>query len=429
VDAEREAEGAAAAILSRLCRYLTERSPQPTLAVEGATHVVVYVNDAFARLVGRDRKELVGRPLAETVPEGAENGCVALLDRVFRDGVAENLAEQEHRHAGPEAVYWSYAVWPVLGDDGRPIGVVIQVADSTETAVFRRRAAAMNEALLVSSVRQHELTADAEALNARLREAHDRLEGRVSERTAELTAANAALRAESAVRAAAEADRRELFGRLSTAQEDERRRIARELHDQMGQLLAGLGLGLKAVEDTTPAESPARPHLTRLRQLVDLISREAHQIALELRPTVLDDMGLSAALASYAETWSGRSGIEVAFRGVGPNALRLPAAAETALYRVAQEALTNVLRHARAGRVSLILQCSSDRAVMVVEDDGVGFEVKPVTTFANAGGHLGLLGMQERMALVGGTLTVESPPGQGTTVIASVPLAASAGGR
>jgi PAS domain S-box-containing protein len=169
-----ELEGSAAEHtpdIQRLCRHLSERSPQPMVAVEGTTHIVSYVNPAFARFVGRERKELIGRPFAEAVPEGTENGCLALLDRVFRTGIPENLAEQEHRHTQAGAVYWSYAVWAILGADGLPAGVMIQVADVTETAVFRQQAIAMNEALLVSATRQHELTGVADSLSARLQAA------------------------------------------------------------------------------------------------------------------------------------------------------------------------------------------------------------------------------------------------------------------
>ena len=157
--------------IQRLFRYLSERSPQPMVAVEGTTHVVIYLNPAFARLVGRERMDLVGRPFAEAVPEGEGNGCVALLDRVFRTGIPENLAEQEHRHTYPRPVYWSYAVWAILGGDERPEGVMIQVTDSTETALFRQQAVAMNEALLVSATQQHELAEVAGSLSARLQAA------------------------------------------------------------------------------------------------------------------------------------------------------------------------------------------------------------------------------------------------------------------
>jgi PAS domain S-box-containing protein len=152
----------------RLCRYLSERSPQPMVAVDGTTHVVTYANPAFAKLVGREVKDLLSRPFAEAVPEGVENGCLALLDRVFRTGAPENLAEQEHRQSQPRPIYWSYAMWPILGPDGRPMGVMIQVTDATETTLFRKQAVAINESLLVSATRQHQLTEVAESLSARL---------------------------------------------------------------------------------------------------------------------------------------------------------------------------------------------------------------------------------------------------------------------
>jgi len=155
----------------RLCRYLSERSPQPMVAVDGTTHVVTYANPAFAKLVGREVKELSGRPFAEAVPEGAENGCLALLDRVFRTGGPENLAEQEHRQSQPRPIYWSYAMWPILGADERPVGVMIQVTDATDTASFRQQAVAINESLLISGTRQHELTEVAESLSTRLQAA------------------------------------------------------------------------------------------------------------------------------------------------------------------------------------------------------------------------------------------------------------------
>ncbi len=156
-------------MIRRLCRSLSEFSPQPMVAVEGSTHVVIYLNTAFAQLVGRERKDLVGRPFAEAVPEGEANGCLTLLDRVFRTGVPEILPEQEHCHASTGPAFWTYSVWAILGEDDRPAGVMIQVTDSTEIALYRKHAADVNESLLISALRQHELAQTAEDLNARLK--------------------------------------------------------------------------------------------------------------------------------------------------------------------------------------------------------------------------------------------------------------------
>jgi len=149
--------------LVRLSRYFSELSPQPMVAVEGTTHIVRYLNAAFSRLVGKEATKLVGRPFAEAVPEGEENRCLSLFDRVYRTGRAEILVEQEHCQTPP--VYWSYSVWAILGADERPVGVMIQVTDTTEMAIFRKQVIAMNEQLLLSATRQHELTEIAERAN------------------------------------------------------------------------------------------------------------------------------------------------------------------------------------------------------------------------------------------------------------------------
>lgn len=151
----------------QLARYLAELSPQPMVAVEGLTHVVRYANPAFCRLAGRDNRDLVGVPFDEAVPEGAANECSEMLDRVFSTGAAERLSEQEHEPGawvgtGKSSTFWSYLAWAILGPakDGReaPVGVMIQVTDATEVATYRGQLAAINEALLLSGIRQQERT-------------------------------------------------------------------------------------------------------------------------------------------------------------------------------------------------------------------------------------------------------------------------------
>ena len=154
--------------LPRLCRYFSELSPQPMLAVEGPDFVVRHVNAAFARLAGQDLAELIGRPFAEAVPEEKANECLSLLERVYRTGRAECLVEQQHSQTPPG--YWSYVAWAILGADERPVGVMVQVTEATEIAMFREQVTAMNQSLLLSSVKQHELTEAAEQLNAALKE-------------------------------------------------------------------------------------------------------------------------------------------------------------------------------------------------------------------------------------------------------------------
>lgn len=149
--------------IKRLCHYFSEVSPQPMIAVEGDTHIVRYLNSAFSKLVGLSQDELIGRCFSEAIPEGQANGCHALLNRVFATGTSEVLAEQEHSQTPP--IYWTYAVWPILGTDKKPVGVIIQVTDATEIAVFRQQVVEVNGRLLIEAAHLHELTDIAETAN------------------------------------------------------------------------------------------------------------------------------------------------------------------------------------------------------------------------------------------------------------------------
>jgi two-component system CheB/CheR fusion protein len=258
-----------------------------------------------------------------------------------------------------------------------------------------------------------------------LQQAHDALEARVRERTRELAEANMALQAEISEHKQAERARQLLLRQLVTAQEEERRRIARELHDQLGQDLTVLMLGLKALRDAAPADSPVHEGVEPMQALAMRIGREVRTLALQLRPTALDDLGLVATLANDVEQWSARVLIAVDFHTIGLEEQRLPPAIETTLYRLAQEALTNVLKHAQAASVSLIIERRTEAVHMIVEDDGAGFDVAAARRSAPAERRLGLVGMDERVAQLGGTLTIESAPGSGTTVFVRIPLAAA----
>ena len=176
-----------------------------------------------------------------------------------------------------------------------------------------------------------------------LRRARDELELRVWQRTAELVEANNALKAEITRRERAEAARTELWQQLVTAQEQERSRIARELHDQMGQHVAALMIGLKALEGDFRDAAAASRRLRRAHDLAGEIGRDLHRIARELRPTALDDLGLRAAIAHHPEEWSRHSGIEVQLQFAGLEAQRLDSPrSRSTLYRIVQEALNNV---------------------------------------------------------------------------------------
>src|SRR5215208_4612428 len=229
-------------------------------------------------------------------------------------------------------------------------------------------------------------------------------------RLAETLAARAAIAVDLSERVS-----RDTVRRVVDAQELERKRLARELHDETGQALTSILLGLKPLEQLASTEEE-RAAVTSVRELVVSTLQDVRRLAVELRPTALDDFGLAAALERLAEGFREQTGIEVdiaAQLGDG----RLPEEVETTLYRIVQEALTNVIKHAEASRVSILLTRANGAVIAVVEDDGGGFDPADARD-----GGLGLLGMRERLALLGGTLRIEAGAHHGTTVAAEVPL-------
>ena len=257
-----------------------------------------------------------------------------------------------------------------------------------------------------------------------LRDAYNDLEQRVEERTLQLSRVNENLQTEISKHKESEAARLELLRRLVTAQEEERRRISRELHDQTGQQLAALLLGLKTLNNSTDNGSTSlHKSLLQLQKLTERLVEEAHHLAWELRPAALDDLGLETAISNYVEKWSERNSISLDFHS-GLNKLRLPPPVETAVFRIVQEALTNVLKHARATRVSVMLEYRYDELLVIVEDNGCGFQPEAPLRMKERGG-LGLVGINERVALVGGKLNIESDPACGTTLAIRIPASAS----
>ena len=273
-----------------------------------------------------------------------------------------------------------------------------------------------------------------------LQRAHDDLEARVQARTQELASANQALvteimermdteRSLRASEAVLQASRRELqqsredlqalAGQLLTAQEEDRRRISRDLHDDINQRLAMLSMDLRRMEkDPSSDLEHLRDEIRRVSECLTTVSDDVRQMAYRYHPSILEDLGLVKAVRRLVDDFSARTGITSSYVHKDPGAL-LSVEVTICLYRVVQESLSNITRHAQAAQVDVELICEDEVVSLSVRDDGVGFNVGKL---AQVGGHLGLLSMKERVRLAKGTLEVESTPKHGTQIRVEIPL-------
>lgn len=254
----------------------------------------------------------------------------------------------------------------------------------------------------------------------------DALEQRVEMRTAELADTNTTLQVQIAERELAESRVRELLAQQVQAVESERARISRDLHDTLGQHLAALALRMKTIAAMTASVAEVREHVASAHDLVRRIEDELDRLSYELRPPALDDLGLDEALRTHAQHWSSEAGVDIDLHSHGLRAARLPPVVETTVYRVVQETLTNIRKHAGATRVGLIVERRKDELRVIVEDDGCGFDSTSVVS--GRGQHLGLRGMAERARLVAGQFEIESVPGRGTTAYLTIPIPADIDG-
>ncbi len=225
------------------------------------------------------------------------------------------------------------------------------------------------------------------------------LESRVEERTAQLG---------------------KLLSRLISAQEDERSRLARELHDETAQTLGAVSIALARASNSIPADGgTSSTHLEHAREMVDLLIEDTRRLILDLRPMILDDLGLVPAIRWYADSRLGEIGVETTIQVGGSDVRPLPHV-EAALFRIVQEAINNVTRHAAARKVGIEIFSTESSVRIVLSDDGSGFD--PSAAAGESDGHVGLAGMTERVALLGGEISIRSQPGVGTTIMVETPL-------
>jgi PAS domain S-box-containing protein len=344
-----------------------------TMTPEGRIHSW---NTGAQRMFGYSAEDVIGRPFDVLfMQEDREAGVPAAeLERARRDGRA--VDERYHMRSDGTLFYASGVTARLGNESGLGFAMIARDLTSKESA--------------------------AEAL----RQAHADLDQRVADRTKELQTAVTEQQA-------AQIHVVNLLRTVVTAQEDERGRIARNLHDQLGQRLTALRLSLERVQERLCGTGNRDEELERALNLTHLIDADVGFLSWELRPAVLDHLGLGIALPRYTREWSEHYGVEVAYKGDSFQPGLLSHEAEVAFYRIAQEAMTNVAKHAHASRVDVMLETRDHSAVLVIEDDGVGFD--PADSMVRDR-EVGLLGMRERAALIGADFQLESKPGDGTSI-------------
>jgi len=340
----------------------------------------VRVSDVFENSENRRAYELNGTIAVQSTP------------LVSRDG----------RLVGMVSTHWQKVHEPSEGELQLFDVLVRQATESLEQARHKTSA---------DRVRAEDAQRKSEA---RLRSLNEELEERVRERTRELEA-------EVHERRAGEERIKNLLRKLVNSEEQQRHRIARELHDTVGQQLAALHMNIEVFGSKAEGDPRVREDIQRIRDVFDQLNSSLDFLAWELRPPSLDLLGLDDAIASYVKEWSQQFGVQAVYEGVAVSGLRLTPEAETNLYRIFQEALQNVHKHASADRVNVVFERRDGKAVLIIEDNGRGYDFET----RNEERGMGLINMQERAALIGGSVEIESQLGQGTTVFVRVPVSAN----
>jgi PAS domain S-box-containing protein len=368
------------------------------------TGVILEANLTGAALLGAERGRIVGRKIQRFVAPMTQPAFDAFLGRLLERPEKQSC---ELSMTGPgDAVIWAgmHGSRATSPRDGRrwcrlAVSDITALKRADEERLRMEALAARNRELNLEIARRHKV-------EQALRES-DEQQTRLLDQA----------------RAMQEQLRRLSRGILH-AQEEERKRISRELHDVVGQAAVGINLHLEVLSRESAGKSQVRrSRIAKTKELLADLVEVVHEFSRELRPPMLDDLGLAPALKSLAKDFSLRTGIDVVLTSSAATE-RLPNATTTVLYRVAQEALTNVAKHARASRAEIRFEESPGIVRMEVADDGRAFEVKRVLV-GRRNRRLGLLGMRERVEMVGGVFSVESSPGEGTRVRADVPLDAA----
>ncbi|MCW5960623.1 MAG: GAF domain-containing protein [Pyrinomonadaceae bacterium] len=254
---------------------------------------------------------------------------------------------------------------------------------------------------------------------AKLKRAHKELEKRVDERTRQLADANKVLREENRLRKSSQVKVTALLRKLVVSEEMERRKLGSDLHDHLGQQLTALRLGLRSLRTSLDEDNELVSKIRTVENIAGQIDTDVSFLSWTLRPAALEKMGLREALINYVEQWSRHFKIETKIHAPEAPKLDIPEEVEVTIYRVTQEILNNAIKHSKADKISFILKSSANETLLIVEDNGTGFE--QVISTVN-GRSMGLRGMEERMSMIGGTIEFESAIGRGTAVFVRVPI-------
>ena len=364
---------------------------------------ILEVNLTGAALIGVERSRLINRRLPALITPASRPVFLAFLEQVFAGAVKPVCEAIVFREDG--ASFWAnFHGASAIAVSGSRKWCRVAFADITA----RKQAEEAHRRLEALGVANQELKqkiAQRQAVEEALKQSmqHQRQLLEQSRRMQEQL--------------------RDLSRQVLHAQEEERKRISRELHDVIAQTLTGINLRLDVLKKEAGHQTDGFDrNLARTQLLIGKSVDIVHQFARELRPAVLDDLGLIPALHSYMKDFAARTGVQTHLTvPQGGSVEQIDIAHRTVLFRVAQEALTNVARHAKASRVEVSLQKLSDGIGLKITDDGKAFDVERVL-HTKGGGRLGLLGMRERLEMVGGNFGVESAPGKGTTITAQIPL-------